>query len=159
MNKLQQFLDQLSAKGIQITIAWETKVNPFILRYYMLAYNKEFESILIQIWPDNSYNYIVYMQPDTSLISEDVDLICKKLEIPKPVVNYIYNNDTKNMDLLVDGVPKHTFSSKDADYLTSRSYDEVLSDRCMNIADRVFGKDNYKLGYYINGNGYKVNNP
>lgn len=77
----------------------------------------------------------------------------------KAHINYQYNQETRNMDFLVNGEVKGSFSSKDVGYLTSLSRDEIYSGRCCDLADKMFGHDNYTLDYFINGNGYYVYNP
>lgn len=77
----------------------------------------------------------------------------------KAHVDFRYNAETKDVDFIVDGSVVDHFSSKDAPYLTSLSIDEIWAGRCKDLADKMFGTDNYLLDYFINGQGYKVNNP
>ena len=76
----------------------------------------------------------------------------------KTHINFQYNKDTKQCDLLADGVVIDHFSSADVSYLTRLSIYELWSGRCQELADKHFGKDNYLLDYFIDGGGYKINN-
>lgn len=77
----------------------------------------------------------------------------------KTHVNFRYNPETKDVDFIANGKVVDHFSSKNASYLSSMSIDELWSGRCTDLADKMFGTDNYLLDYFINGQGYKVNNP
>lgn len=73
-------------------------------------------------------------------------------------VNFRYNNETRQCDFIVNGEVIDCFSSKDVTYLSSLSLDEIWSGRCCDMADKYLGEGNYLLDYFIDGNGYKVDN-